>query len=80
MEDKKFNIQHKLCQNCIDQVNDACIWGKPSEYAVVSFKEKLIRPIVDSTPWFIFGIYSVDVEKKDQELNLKIDYCPPRYI
>ena len=75
---KMFNIQHNLCQNCIEQVNDACIWGKPSEYAVVSFKEKKIRPIVDSTPWFVFGIYSVDVELRDQDVNLKIDYCPVR--
>ena len=72
-------IQRKLCQNCLDQVNDACIWGKPAEYAVVSFKEKQIRPIVESHPWFVFGIYSVDVEKKDQDLNLKIDYSPSRY-
>jgi len=76
----KRKMQHRLCQNCIDQVNDACIWGKPSEYAVVSFKEKQIRPIVDSTPWFVFGIYSVDVELRNQDVSLKIDYCPPRYI
>lgn len=72
-------IQRKLCQNCLDQVNDAYIWGKPAEHAVVSFKEKQIRPIVEPHPWFVFGIYSVDVEKKDQDLNLKIDYSPSRY-
>lgn len=72
-------IQRELCQNCLNQVNNACIWGKSAEYAVVSFKDKMIRPIVDSNPWFVFGIYSVNVEKKDQTLNLKIDYCPARY-
>ena len=72
-------VQRELCQNCLDQVNDACIWGKPAEYAVVSFKEKQIRPIVDSNPWFVFGGYSVAVERKDKKMSLKIDYCPPRY-
>ena len=72
-------VQHKLCQNCLDQVNDACIWGKPAEYAVVNFKERKIRPIVDSNPWFVFEIYSVNIEKKVQGINLKIDYCPRRY-
>lgn len=72
-------VQGKLCQNCIEQINDACIWGKPAEYAVVSFKEMQIRPIVESNPWFVFGGYSVAVERKDEKMNLKIDYCPPRY-
>ena len=72
-------VQGKLCQNCIDQINDACIWGKPAEYAVVSFKEKQIRPIVDTNPWFAFGIYCVDIDFEKQDINLKIIHCPPRF-
>lgn len=72
-------VQRELCQNCLDQINDACIWGRPAEFAVVSFKEKQIRPIVDANPWFILGIYSVAIEQKEERINLKIDYCPARY-
>ena len=78
-EIKQKNVQRKLCQNCLNQIKDACIWGKPAEYAVVSFKEKQIHPIVDSNSWLVFGIYSVSVEKRNEGINLKIDYCPVRY-
>ena len=74
------NIQRKLCQNCIGQINDACVWGRPAEFAVVSFKDKMIRPIVDFNPWFILGVYSVAIEQKGEKISLKIDYCPARYI
>lgn len=72
-------MQHKLCQKCIDQINSACIWGKTAEYAVVSFKDKMIRPIIEATPWFVFGIYSVGSDFKDEAIKLKINYCPPRF-
>lgn len=74
----RSKIQHKLCQKCIDKINSSCICGNLSEYAGVIFKNKLICPTVDSTPWFVFGIYSVDVELKGQEISLKNDCCPSR--
>ena len=75
----KSKIQHKLCQNCVKQVNDACIWGKPTEYAVVSFRDKKIRPITESEPWFVFENYCVDSEIEGERINLKVYFRLYRY-
>ena len=73
-------IQSQLCQGCLDAVNDACIWGAPSEYGVVSFAEHVIRPLVKETPWFTFGNYGIECDYKDNgEINLLVVYCPPRF-
>lgn len=73
-------IQSQLCQGCLDAVNDACIWGAPSEYGVVSFADHVIRPLVKETPWFTFGNYGIECDYKDNgEINLLVVYCPPRF-
>lgn len=73
-------IQSQLCQGCLDAVNDACIWGAPSEYGVVSFADHVIRPLVKEIPWFTFGNYGIECDYKDNgEINLLVVYCPPRF-
>lgn len=73
-------IQSQLCQGCLDAVNDACIWGAPSEYGVVSFADHVIRPLAKEIPWFTFGNYGIECDYKDNgEINLLVVYCPPRF-
>ena len=73
-------IQSQLCQGCLDVVNDACIWGAPSEYGVVSFADHVIRPLAKEIPWFTFGNYGIECDYKDNgEINLLVVYCPPRF-
>ena len=67
-------------QGCLDAVNDACIWGAPSEYGVVSFADHVIRPLAKEIPWFTFGNYGIECDYKDNgEINLLVVYCPPRF-
>lgn len=73
-------IQGQLCQSCLDAVNDACIWGEPSEYGVVNFADRTIRPFVKETTWFTFGNYGIEVDYKENgDIDLLVVYCPPRY-
>lgn len=74
-------IQSRLCQTCLDTINDMWFSGKaPAEYAIVSFAERTIQPLLVSRPWFSAGDYGIDCEFKDNgEIDLLIHYCPPRY-
>ena len=75
------SIQGHLCQNCLDTIND--LWfseDAPAEYAIVSFAERTIRPLMKCYPWFFAGNYGVDCEfKNDGAIDLLIHYCPNRY-
>ena len=74
-------IQDHLCQTCLDTINDMWFSGNaPAEYAIISFSERTIQPLLASRPWFSAGNYGVDCEFKDDgKINLLIHYCPPRY-
>ena len=73
-------IQSQLCQGCLDAINDACIWGAPSEYGVVNFADRTIRPLVKETTWFTFGNYGIECDYKGNgDMNLLVVYCPPRF-
>lgn len=75
------SVQSHLCQSCLDSFNDLSISGdSPAEYAIVSFAERTIRPIVKCYPWFSSGDYGIDCECKDDgAIDLLIHYCPNRY-
>ena len=74
-------IQSRLCQTCLDSING--LWfttQPPAEYAVISFEEKTIQPLLNAYPWFSAGNYGVDCEFKDESsIELLIHYCPNRY-
>lgn len=74
-------IQGKLCQSCLDMINNIYFSGDaPSEYAIVSFADRTIRPLVKCYPWFPAGDYGIDCEFKDDgDIDLLIHYCPNRY-
>lgn len=75
------SIQTRLCQNCLDSINN--LWfttQPPAEFAVVSFEEKTIQPILNAYPWFGAGNYGIDCEfKVEGTIDLLIHYCPNRY-
>ena len=75
------SVQGHLCQNCLDTIND--LWfseDAPAEYAIVSFAERTIRPLIKCYPWFSAGNYGIDCEFKDNgAIDLLIHYCPNRY-
>lgn len=74
-------IQNRLCQTCLDSINDLWFTNQPpAEYAVISFEERTIQPLLNALPWFAAGNYGVDCEFKEEgKIDLLIHYCPNRY-
>lgn len=74
-------VQKNLCQTCLDTINNMWFSGNaPAEYAIVSFAERTVQPLLASHPWFSAGDYGVDCEFKDDgKIDLLIHYCPARY-
>lgn len=74
-------IQSNLCQICLDSINS--LWfttQPPAEYAVISFSDKTIHPLLNAHPWFASGNYGIDCEFKDNgKIDLLIHYAPNRY-
>ena len=75
------SVQNRLCQKCLDSINDLWFLDQPpAEYAIISFEDRTIRPLLNSHPWFASGNYGVDCEFKDNgAIDLLIHYCPNRY-
>lgn len=74
-------IQTRLCQTCLDTVNNMHSYGNaPAEYAVVNFADRTFRPLIKSYPWFLTGDFGIDCEFGDNgTINLLIHYSPNRY-
>lgn len=74
-------VQSNLCQICLDSINS--LWfttQPPAEYAVISFADKTIQPLLNAHPWFASGNYGIDCEFKDNgKIDLLIHYAPNRY-
>ena len=75
------SVQNRLCQACLNSINDLWFTDQPpAEYAIISFEDRTIRPLLNSHPWFASGNYGVDCEFKDNgAIDLLIHYCPNRY-
>ena len=74
-------IQSRLCQTCLDSINDLWFTDQPpAEYAVISFEDRTIQPLLNAHPWFAAGNFGVDCEfKENGAIDLLIHYCPNRY-
>ena len=74
-------IQNKLCQTCLDSINS--LWfttQPPAEYAVISFEDKTIQPLLNAHPWFSAGNHGIDCEfKENGAIDLLVHFCPNRY-
>lgn len=73
-------IQDKLCQTCLDFINS--LWfttQPPAEYAVISFEDRTIQPLLNTHPWFAAGNFGVDCDFKDDgAIGLLVHYAPNR--
>ena len=80
-EINRDTIQRYLCQACLDSINE--IWfdeDSPAEYAILSFEDRTIRPLVNSCTWFLSGNFGIDCEfKENGDIGLLVHYCLPRY-
>lgn len=74
-------IQGMLCQNCLNSINSLWFTNQPpAEFAVVSFEEKTIQPLLNAHPWFSAGNYGIDCEfKENGAIDLLVHYCRNRY-
>lgn len=74
-------VQSKLCQTCLDTIND--LWFgdlPPAEFVFVNLADRSIHPLIDTCPWFALGNYGVDCEyESDGDIDLLIHSIAPRY-
>lgn len=70
------SVQNHLCQACLDSINSLWFTDQPpAEFAVVSFENRTIRPLLNAHPWFSAGNVGVDCEfKTDGAIDLLIHY------
>ena len=75
------SVQDRLCQTCLDSINELWFTDQPAaEYAIISFEDRSIQPLLNSHPWFASGNFGVDCEFKDNgEIKILVHYCPSRY-
>ena len=71
------SVQNHLCQTCLDSIND--LWFTdmpPAEYAIVSFENRTIQPLLNAHPWFSAGNYGIDCEfKNNGNIDLLVHDC-----
>lgn len=74
-------VQSRLCQKCLDSINDLWFTDQPpAEYAVISFENRTVQPLLNAHPWFAAGNFGIDCEfKENGAIDLLIHYCPNRY-
>lgn len=75
-------VQSWLCQTCLDSINS--LWfttQPPAEYAIISFEDRTIQPLLNVHPWFAAGNFGIDCEFKDNgAIDLLVHYCPSTEI
>ena len=71
------SVQTHLCQICLDSIN--ALWFTdmpPAEYAIVSFENRTIQPLLNAHPWFSAGNYGIDCEfKNNGNIDLLVHDC-----
>lgn len=79
--DREF-VQNHLCQTCLDSINDLWFTGQPpAEYAIISFEERTIQPLLNSHRWFSAGNYGVNCEfGENGKIDLLIHYFRNRNV
>lgn len=75
------SVQRHLCQTCLDYINDLLSGDQsPAEYAIVSFEDRTVQPILISHAWFTAGNFGVDCQIEDEgKIDLLIRYCKLQY-
>ena len=77
----RASVQEHLCQECLDAFNELDIPVKaPAEYAIVSFAERTIHPLMSCYTQLSIRNYNIDCEFMDNgSINLVVYYAPIRY-
>ena len=77
----RATIQERLCQECLDAFSELVISGKePAEYAVVSFADRTIHPLMNCDTQLSTRNYNIECDYKDNSsINLVVHYAPIRY-
>lgn len=75
------SVQENLCQTCLDSINGLLFTDQPpAEFAIVSFENRTIQPLLTTHPWFASGNFGIDCEfQEDGTIDLLIHHCPNRY-
>ena len=70
------SVQNHLCQTCLDSINDLWFTDQPpAEFAILSFEDRTIQPLLNAHPWFSAGNYGIDCEfKEDGKVDILIHY------
>ena len=70
-------VETRLCQNCLDSINSLWFTTQPPvEFAVISFGDGTIQPLLNATPWFSAGNYGVNCDFKGHgRIDLLIHYA-----
>lgn len=70
------SVQNLLCQTCLDSINGLWFTNQPpAEYAIISFEDRTIQPLMNARPWFSAGNYGIDCEfGENGKIDLLIHY------
>ena len=74
----RCSVQQHLCQTCLDAINNLWFTDQPpAEYAIISFEDRTIRPLLHAYPWFSAGSDGIDCDFKDEgKIDLLVHYIP----
>ena len=60
------SVETRLCQNCLDSINQpSSVGSPPAEFAVIGYEDGTIRPLLCSCTRFSLGNFSVDCTFED---------------
>ena len=70
------SVQSCLCQTCLDGINNLWFTDQPpAEYAVVSFGNRTIQPLLNAYSWFSAGNFGIGCKfQEDGKIDLLIHY------
>ena len=74
-------IEDQFCQDCLDLINAHNIDNRvPAEFAIISFSDKTVLPLIETYSRFFSGNYGIDCDfEENGEIDLLIHYCGSRY-
>ena len=75
------SVQNHLCQTCLDSISSLWFTDQPpAEFAVISFEDRTVQPLLNAHPWFAAGNFGIDCEfKEDGKIDLLMHYIASRY-
>lgn len=74
-------VQNHLCQTCLDSINNLWFTDQPpAEFAIISFEDRTIQPLLNAHPWFSAGNFGIDCQFEEAgKIDLLVHYIASRY-